>query len=87
MGYFIQNINSPIKFFVFVILVSDLVALPPIAIEGVHWARDGPKFAYKVDECDASCMANYNLVQYLQVCHNVLWSQTNPDAHLLGRKA
>ncbi len=34
---------------VFVFLVSNVVTLPPIAIEGVHWARDGPKFVYKVD--------------------------------------
>ncbi len=32
----------------------DVVALLPVAIEGVHWARDGPKFVCKVDGCDAS---------------------------------
>jgi hypothetical protein len=34
---------------VFIFLVSNVVTLPPIAIEGVHWARDGPKFVCKVD--------------------------------------
>jgi hypothetical protein len=27
---------------VFVFLVLDVVALPPIATKGVHWAKDGP---------------------------------------------
>jgi hypothetical protein len=49
-----------------------VVGPPLIAIEGVHWARDGPKFACRVDGCDASCMAKYNLVQHLQACHNVV---------------
>jgi len=62
---FIQNVNSYIRFFVFVILVSNAVALPLIAIEGVHWARNGPKFACKVDGCNASYMAKYNLVKHL----------------------
>jgi len=44
-------------------LVLDVVAPPPIAIDvvappivtikGVHWARDGPKFVYRVDGCNA----------------------------------
>jgi hypothetical protein len=25
-----------------------------VAIEGVHWAKDGPKFACSIDGCDAS---------------------------------
>jgi hypothetical protein len=49
----------------FCFFISNLVALPPIAIEGVHWTRDGPKFAYKVDGCDASYIAKYNLVWHL----------------------
>jgi hypothetical protein len=38
---FIQNVSSHIRFIVFVFLVSNVVAPPLIAIEGVHWARDG----------------------------------------------
>jgi hypothetical protein len=34
----------------FFFLVLNVVALPPIAIKGVHWARDKPKFVYKVDD-------------------------------------
>jgi hypothetical protein len=37
---FIQNVNSHISFFSFVILVSDVVVHPSIALEGVHWAKD-----------------------------------------------
>jgi uncharacterized membrane protein len=62
---FIHNVNFHIKFFVFVILVLDMVALPPIALKSVHWARDGPKFACRVDGCDASYTVKYNLVQHL----------------------
>ncbi len=47
-----------------------MVAFPTIAIEGVHSAKDGPKFAYCVDGRDASYMTKYNLV-HLQACHNV----------------
>jgi hypothetical protein len=43
-------------------LVSDVVAPLMVAIEGVHWAKDGPKFACNVDGCDASYMAKDNLV-------------------------
>jgi hypothetical protein len=52
-------------------LISDVVVPPPITLEGVHWAMDGPKFAFKVDGRDASYMAKYNLVGHLRVCHNV----------------
>jgi len=48
--------------FVFVFWVSNVVAPPLVAIEGVHWARDGPKFACRVDGCDAFYTAKYNLV-------------------------
>ncbi len=41
-----------------------MVALTSIAIKGVHWAKDGRKFAYSVDGCDASYMTKYNLVRY-----------------------
>jgi len=47
---------------VYVFLVSDAIAPPPIAIKGVHWAKDGPKFARNVDGYDASCTAKYKLV-------------------------
>jgi hypothetical protein len=57
-----QNVNFHIRFIVFVFLVLDAVAPPPVAIEGVHWAKDGPKFVYKVDGCDASYKTKYNLV-------------------------
>jgi hypothetical protein len=49
---FIQNINSHISFFAFVILVSNVVVHPPITLEGVHWAKDGAKFACKVHGCN-----------------------------------
>jgi len=52
-------------------MISNVVTPPPIAIEGVHWARDGPKFAYRVDGCDASYIAKYNLVWHFQAHHNV----------------
>jgi hypothetical protein len=45
--------------------------LPQITLEGVHWAMDGPKFTCKVDGCDASYMAKYNLAWHLRMCHNV----------------
>jgi hypothetical protein len=57
--------------FCFCFLISDVVAPPPIALKGVHWVMDGPKFAFRVDGCDASYMAKYNLVVHLRVCHNV----------------
>ncbi len=57
---FIHNINSHIRFFVFVILVLDVVALPLVALEGVHWPRDGAKFVYKVHGCNVTYIAKYN---------------------------
>jgi len=41
-----------------------VVAPPPIALKGVHWA--------KVDGCNASYMAKYNLVWHLWACQNVV---------------
>jgi hypothetical protein len=64
--------------FVFVFLVSNVVAPPAIAIEGVHWARDGLKFACRVDECDASYTDKYNLVQHLWAHHNVVMEPNKP---------
>ncbi len=55
-----------------------MVAFPPIAIKGVHWARDGPKFACKVDGCDASYMTKYNLVWHLRAHHNVVMELNKP---------
>jgi hypothetical protein len=63
---------------VFVFLVSNVVALPPIAIEGVHWAKDGLKFACNIDGCNASYMAKYNLVWHLQARHNVTMEPCKP---------
>jgi len=59
-------------------LVSDVVDPPLVAIEGVHWAKDGLKFAYRVDGCDASYTAKYNLVQHLRACHNVVMESGKP---------
>jgi len=68
--------NSHITFYVFVL---DMVALVPIAIEGVHWAKDRwPKFTCDVDGCDASYTTKYNLVRHLQVCHNVTMQLSKP---------
>jgi hypothetical protein len=51
---------------------------PLVAIEGVHWAKDGPKFSYRVDGCNASYMAKYNLVWHLQMRHNVVMELGKP---------
>jgi hypothetical protein len=59
---FIQNVNSHIRFIVFVFLVLDVIAPFPIAIKGIHWARDGPKFVCRVDGCNALYTTKYNLV-------------------------
>ncbi len=55
-----------------------MVAPPLNALNGVHWARDGPKFACRVDGCDASYTANYNLVRHLHAHHNVVMEPGNP---------
>jgi hypothetical protein len=75
---FIQNVNSHIRFIVFVFLVSNVVAFAQVSIEGVHWARDGPKFVCKIDGYGASYIAKYNLVQHLQACHNVTMELGKP---------
>jgi hypothetical protein len=62
--------------YLFFILV--VVARPPIAIEGVHWVKDEPKFVYKVDGCDASYIAKYNLVWHLRAHHNVTMELGKP---------
>ncbi len=48
-----------------------MVALPLVAIKGVHWEKDGPKFVYRIDGCNASYTTKYNLVRHLGACHNV----------------
>jgi hypothetical protein len=48
-----------------------VVAAPPIAIEGVHWVKDGPKLVCNINGSDASYMAKYNLVWHLRAHHNV----------------
>jgi len=68
---------------VFVFLVSD-VFTPPL--EGVHWARDGLKFAYRVDGCDASYTTKYNLVRHLWAHHKVVMETCKLDTYLLGRR-
>ncbi len=45
-----------------IILVSDVVTPPLVALEGVHWARDGAKFTCKVHRCNVTYIAKYNLV-------------------------
>jgi hypothetical protein len=55
-----------------------VVTPPSVAIKGVHWARDGPKFAYRVDGCDASYMTKYNLMQHLWAHHNVTMELNKP---------
>jgi len=55
-----------------------VVAPPLVAIEGVHWAKDGPKFASSVDGCDASYTTKYNLVQHLQAHHYVTIESSKP---------
>jgi len=55
-----------------------VVTLLLVAIEGVHWARDGPKFASKVDGCNASYTTKYNLIQHLWARHNVTMELGKP---------
>ncbi len=62
-----------------------MVALPLVAIEGVHWAKDGPKFACNVNGCDASYTIKYNLVRHLWARHNVTMELGKPK-HPSSRK-
>ncbi len=57
----------------------NMVAPPPIAIEGVHWARDGPKFVCKVDGCDALYTSKYNMAWHLWAHHNVTMESSKPE--------
>jgi hypothetical protein len=59
-------------------LVLDAVVLPMVAIKGVHWAKDGAKFAHSVDGCNATYMAKYKLVQHFQAHHNVTMELSKP---------
>ncbi len=43
-----------------------------VALEGVHWAKDGAKFASKVHGCNVTYVTKYNLVWHLQIRHNVI---------------
>jgi len=65
----ITFIHNHIRSFVFVFLISNVVALPSIDPKGIHWAKDGPNFACRVDGCDASYTAKDNLVRHLWMCH------------------
>jgi hypothetical protein len=58
----IQNVNCHINLFIFVILVSNVVVQSLVALEGVHWARDGAKFACKVYGFRVTYTTKYNLV-------------------------
>jgi hypothetical protein len=53
-----------------------MVAPPLVTIENVHWARDGPKFACRIDGRDASYIAKYNLIQYLRAHYNATMEPT-----------
>jgi hypothetical protein len=75
---FNYNVNSHIRFIIFIFLVSDVVAPPLVAIKGVHWAKDVPKFVFMVDGCDASYIAKYNLVWHLSAHHNVTMELGKP---------
>jgi len=55
-----------------------VVASPLVTIEGAHRARDGPKFVWRVDGCDASYTTKYNLVRHLWMCHNVTMEPNKP---------
>ncbi len=55
-----------------------MVALPLVAIESVHWAKDGPNFSCNIDGCATSYMAKYNSVWHLQVHHNVTMELGKP---------
>jgi hypothetical protein len=57
---FIHNINCHIRSFVFVFLISNAVAPPLIAPKGIHWAKDGPNFACRVDGCN---LPQFTLIQ------------------------
>ncbi len=59
-------------------LVSDVVAPPLVTIEGVHRAKDGPKFACKVNGCNASYTTKYNLVWHLRAHNNVTMEPSKP---------
>ncbi len=64
-----------------------MVGLPLVAIKGVHWVKDGPKFACNVDGCDASDTAKYNLYSICEHVTMLPWSRASVDTHLLGSMA
>ncbi len=59
-------------------LVLNVVALPWVALEGVHWAREVAKFACRVDWCNMTYAAKYNLVRHLHAHHNVTMEPSKP---------
>ncbi len=63
------------------------MAPPQVAIEGVHWAKDGPKFVCKLDGCGASYTTEYNLVRHLQACHNVTMELGKPGHPSTGEQS
>ncbi len=78
----VHNFNPKYYFshyvFFFVFLVLNVVAPPPVAMKGVHWAKDGPKLFCSVDGCNVSYIVKYNLVWHLQVHHNVTMEPGKP---------
>ncbi len=62
----------------FLFFVLDVVALPWVALEGVHFAREVSKFACRVDGCDMAYIIKYNLVCHLHVHHNVIMEPSKP---------
>jgi hypothetical protein len=55
-----------------------VVAPPSVTIKGVHRARDGPKFACRVDGCNVSYITKYNLLRHLKACHNKTMEPNKP---------
>jgi len=68
-------------------LVLDVVALCSVTIEGVHRAKDGPKFACRVNGCNASYTTKYNLVWHLRAHNIVTMEPKSLDAHIFKGKA
>jgi hypothetical protein len=66
-----------IRFCVFVILVSKAIAPPLVALEGVHWARDGTKFVCRANGCNMA--TKYNMVCHLWAHHNVIMELGKPE--------
>ncbi len=64
-----------------------MVVLPPVVVKGVHWTRDWPKFAYRVNGCDVSYIAKYNSIRHLRMRDNVVMELGFKVVCLFGRRA